>query len=201
MKKVIIFVLIALLAGASVFAMDFRLGVEQNFMNTSIEIDGEGSHFGFDASLGLPVVYGTAALVEAIGEGQEIDFGEGVAMVLLPGIMVNGYWKVIDGKVFDLRLGLQGNAQMYIDKDCFTILAMAGLSTGFDFKFNDRFGMNLTLALPLALPLSLIDDAAQYSVLYYTTNPEPVKDIFTIIFGGIGVGLSQIARLSFKWSI
>ncbi len=44
MKRFIILVLIALVAGASVFAMDFHLGVMQNFLDTSVIADAEFNH-------------------------------------------------------------------------------------------------------------------------------------------------------------
>lgn len=204
MKRFIILVLIALLAGASVFAMDFCLGVEQNFMNTSLELDCEGNHFGFEASFGFPFIYGTASVIDAIEDGKEIDFSDGVAMVLLPGMMVNGYWKVIDGNWFDLRLGLQGNIQAFFDNENFSILCITGLSTGFNFKFNERFGMNFTASVPLAFPVAAIagGDAAMYTGFFFTTYPSSEGDYWGVLFGGgLFVLFSHVARLSFKWTV
>ena len=187
MKKVIIFVLIALVAGASVFAMDFHLGVMQNFMDTSVIADAEFNHFGVEGSLGA----------------EEVEPGEGFSLVLMPGAMVNGYWKAIDTTHFDLRLGLQLDVIGLFTDNLRSVIGLWGTSVGFDFKFNDKFSMNLTGTLPAALPLSLIsEDASQFGVFGYVEGGEDIGDFFAVLFGQLLPGvLSEFARLSFKWKI
>lgn len=203
MKKVIIFVLIALLAGASVFAMDFHLGVMQNFMDTSVIADMEFNHFGVEGSLGVPLIWGTGALIEAISEGEEVDPGEGASMILMPGAMVNGYWKAIDGKHFGLRLGIQADVIGLFTENLRSVIGLWGTSIGFNFKFNDKFSMNLTGTIPAALPLSLIsEDAASLGFVGYVEGGEDIGDFFAVLFGQLLPGvMSEFARLSFKWKI
>ena len=203
MKKVFILVLIALVAGASVFAMDFHLGVMQNFMDTSVIADAEFNHFGVEGSLGAPLIWGTSALIEALSKGEEVEPGEGFSLVLMPGAMVNGYWKAIDTTHFDLRLGLQLDVIGLFTDNLRSVIGLWGTSVGFDFKFNDKFSMNLTGTLPAALPLSLIsEDASQFGVFGYVEGGEDIGDFFAVLFGQLLPGvLSEFARLSFKWKI
>ena len=203
MKKVIIFVLIALVAGASVFAMDFHLGVMQNFLDTSVIADLEFNHFGVEGSLGTPIILGVSSLIDAVSSGEDVEAGDGISMLLMPGVMVNGYWKVIDAKHFGLRLGLQADVIGLFTDNLRSVIGLWGPSVGFNFKFNDKFSMNLTGTIPAALPLSLIsEDAANFGAFGYVEGGEDLGDFFAVFFGQLLPGvLSEFARLSFKWKI
>ena len=203
MKKVIIFVLIALVAGASVFAMDFHLGVMQNFLDTSVIADLEFNHFGVEGSLGTPIILGVSSLIDAVASGEDVEAGDGISMLLMPGVMVNGYWKVIDAKHFGLRLGLQADVIGLFTDNLRSVIGLWGPSIGFNFKFNDKFSMNLTGTIPAALPLSLIsEDAASLGFVGYVEGGEDIGDFFAVLFGQLLPGvMSEFARLSFKWKI
>ena len=203
MKKVIIFVLIALVAGASVFAMDFHLGVMQNFLDTSVIADLEFNHFGVEGSLGTPIILGVSSLIDAVASDEDVEAGDGISMLLMPGVMVNGYWKVIDAKHFGLRLGLQADVIGLFTDNLRSVIGLWGPSVGFNFKFNDKFSMNLTGTIPAALPLSLIsEDAANFGAFGYVEGGEDLGDFFAVFFGQLLPGvLSEFARLSFKWKI
>ena len=203
MKKVIIFVLIALVAGASVFAMDFHLGVMQNFLDTSVIADLEFDHFGVEGSLGTPIILGVSSLIDAVASGEDVEAGDGISMLLMPGVMVNGYWKVIDAKHFGLRLGLQADVIGLFTDNLRSVIGLWGPSIGFNFKFNDKFSMNLTGTIPAALPLSLIsEDATSFGAFGYVEGGEDLGDFFAVFFGQLLPGvLSEFARLSFKWKI
>ena len=203
MKKVIIFVLIALVACASVFAMDFHLGVMQNFLDTSVIADLEFDHFGVEGSLGTPIILGVSSLIDAVSSGEDVEAGDGISMLLMPGVMVNGYWKVIDAKHFGLRLGLQADVIGLFTDNLRSVIGLWGPSIGFNFKFNDKFSMNLTGTIPAALPLSLIsEDAANFGAFGYVEGGEDLGDFFAVFFGQLLPGvLSEFARLSFKWKI
>ncbi len=66
MKKLIIVMIIIAVACTSVFAADVQLGVMQNLVNTSLIVDTEFDHFGFEASVGAPVVYMVVGGIGAI---------------------------------------------------------------------------------------------------------------------------------------
>ena len=203
MKRFIILVLIALVAGASVFAMDFHLGVMQNFLDTSVIADLEFNHFGVEGSLGTPIILGVSSLIDAVASGEDVEAGDGISMLLMPGVMVNGYWKVIDAKHFGLRLGLQADVIGLFTDNLRSVVGLWGPSIGFNFKFNDKFSMNLTGTIPAALPLSLIsEDAANFGAFGYVEGGEDLGDFFAVFFGQLLPGvLSEFARLSFKWKI
>ena len=203
MKKVLIIVLIAVVAGSSVFALDLSLGVMQNFLDTSFIADAEFNHFGVEGSVGFPLVWGTSALIGAISDGKDIDFSDGVAMVLMPGVMVNGYWKAIDTKHFDLRLGLQTDVIGLFTDDVTSVLGLWGASLGLNFKFGERFSANITGTVPAALPLSAIgDDASKFGGFAYVNGTDDIGDIFLVIFGQLLPGaLSEMCRVSLKWKI
>ncbi len=204
MKKLVIVLLVVVLGCSAVFANKLQLGVSQNFMDTYFIADYQGNHFGVEGGVGIPLVYGTAGLIGAIGEGKEIDFSEGLGMVLLPAAMVNGYWKAFDGKVFDFRLGLQGDVFTIVTPDFQSVFGLWGASFGFDFSFSERFSLNLTATLPAALPLSIIgEDASRFgAVLFYNSENPDVGDFFAIFFGQMLPGmLSEFARISLKWTI
>ena len=203
MKKLLIIVLIAMVAGSSIFAMDLSLGVMQNFLDTSFIADAEFNRFGVEGSEGFPLVWGTSALIGAISDGKEVTVGDGIAMVMMPGVMINGYWKAINTKHFDLRLGLQTDIIGLFADDVTSVLGLWGASIGLNFKFGERFSANITGTIPAALPLSAMgDDAARFGGFAYVDGTDDIGDIFLVIFGQLLPGaLSEIARVSLKWKI
>lgn len=207
MKKALIFFIIAVFAGSSVFAMDLSLGVMQNFLNTSIIADLEFNHFGFEESFGFPLIWGGASLINAISDGKDVDIGDIGAMSLLPGFMVNGYWKAINTKHFSLRLGLQADVIGISDGDISTVLGLWGASIGLNFKLSERFSANITGTIPAEFPLSYIsDDAEKFG--YFISDVyglDSVDNIFATLAGifaqhADGI-ISESARVSFKWNI
>lgn len=201
MKKLIIVMIIVAVACTSVFAGDLSIGVSQNYMHTNIIADYEGNHFGVEGAAGIPLISGVFSLINSSSKGEDISFGDALGLLLLPDATVNGYWKVIDGKVFGLRLGLQGDVITMINPEdkYFSMVGLIGMSLGLNFKFGERFSANLTGTLPFAFPLYLIsEDLSKYTIFYYTSNPEKTGwDVFMIV----PLFINQFARLSFKWSI
>ena len=204
MKKAIVIIIVVLVACMSLSAADISMGVMQNFMDTSFIVDAEFDHFGVEGALGIPIVWGITGIVDSVNKGEQVTIGDAAAMLLIPGAMVNGYWKVIDGRVFGLRLGIQTDVIGIFAKDLKSILGLWGFSVGLNFKFSERFSANLTGTLPAALPLSLLgDDATKFGAFFHVWggNDDPAN-ILVIIFGQMLPGaLSEIARVSFKWTI
>lgn len=204
MKKAVVIIIVVLVACMSVSAADISMGVMQNFMDTSFIVDAQFGRFGVEGAVGIPLVWGTAGIIDSVSKGQQVTIGDAAAMLLLPGAMVNGYWKALDGRVIDLRIGIQADVIGLISDNLKSIVGLWGISAGLDFKFGERFSANITGTLPAALPLSLIsDDAAKFGAFYYTwgSNNDPA-DILVIIFGQLLPGaLSEIARVSFKWTV
>ena len=204
MKKLVIALLIVVVGSSAAFAGDLSLGVAQNFMDTYFIADYQSGRFGVEGGVGIPLVYGTASLIGASADGEDVDFGDGVAMVFLPAAMVNGYWKAVDGKVFDLRLGLQGDVFSILTPDFKSVFGLWGASVGLDFTFSDRFSVNLTGTIPAALPLSVLgDDASRFGAfIFYDSTEDNPGPIFAVIFGQLLPGMiSEMARLSFRWKV
>jgi hypothetical protein len=201
MKKFIIILLIAVVASSAVFAADFSIGIMQNYLHTMLAADFSGNHFGVEGAAGIPLVSGIAGTIDYISRGGidpetgEKEPYEFVDLFLLPAGVLNGYVKIINTKHFEWRFGLQGDAISLMDKDHFTFIAVAGVSTGFEFKFNSGFSVNLSGAFPLA---GLLPEAVgKYTVFYYTTKTDENWDFLMIL----PLVINQFARLSFKWSI
>ena len=201
MKRFIIILLIAVVASTAVFAADFSIGIMQNYLHTMLAADFSGDHFGIEGAAGIPLVSGIAGTIDYISRGGiNPDTGEKepyefVDLFLLPAGVLNGYVKIINTKHFEWRFGLQGDAISLMDKDHFTFIAVAGVSTGFEFKFNSGFSVNLSGAFPLA---GLLPEAVgKYTVFYYTTKTDENWDFLMIL----PLVINQFARLSFKWSI
>ena len=201
MKKFVIIMLIAVVAVTSVFAADFSIGIMQNYLHTMIIGDLDGDHFGVEGAVGIPLVSGIAGTIDYIKRGGiNPDTGEKeeyniVGLFLLPAGVVNGYAKVVNTKHFEWRLGLQCDAISLIYEDHFSFVALAGIGTGLEFKFNNGFSVNLSGAFPLAALLP--EEAAKYTLFYYTTKEEDNWDFFAII----PLVVNQFARLSLKWEI
>lgn len=201
MKKFIIILLIAVVASTAVFAADFSIGIMQNYLHTMLAADFSGDHFGIEGAAGIPLVSGIAGTIDYISRGGidpetgEKEPYEFVDLFLLPAGVLNGYVKIINTKHFEWRFGLQGDAISLMDKDHFTFIAVAGVSTGFEFKFNSGFSVNLSGAFPLAgfLP----EAVGKYTVFYYTTKTDENWDFLMIL----PLVINEFARLSFKWSI
>lgn len=201
MKKLVIIMLIAVLAGSAVFAADFSIGVLQNYLHTMVVADFGGDHFGVEGGVGIPLVSGIVGTIDYIKRGGiDPDTGEKepynpAELFLLPAGVVNGYFKIVNTTHFEWRLGLQADAISLMDKDHFTFIALAGVSTGFEIKFNGGFSVNLSGALPLAAFLP--EEVAQYTIYYYSTKTEDNWDFLMIL----PLCINQFARLSLKWSI
>ena len=201
MKKLVIIMLIAVLAGSAVFAADFSIGVLQNYLHTMVVADYSGDHFGVEGGVGIPLVSGIVGTIDYIKRGGiDPDTGEKepynpAELFLLPAGVVNGYFKIVNTEHFEWRLGLQADAISLMDKDHFTFIALAGVSTGFEIKFNGGFSVNLSGALPLAAFLP--EEVAQYTIYYYSTKTEDNWDFLMIL----PLCINQFARLSLKWSI
>ena len=201
MKKFVIIMLIAVVAATSVFAADFKLGVAQNYLHTMIIGDLDGDHFGVEGAVGIPLVSGIAGTIDYIsrggidpetGEKEDYNF---VDMFLLPAGVVSGYYKPVSTDHFEWRLNLQVDAISLMDKDHFSFIALAGIGTGLEFKFNNGFSVNLSGAIPLAAILP--EAAAKYTLFYYTTKGEDNWDFLMIL----PLCINQFARLSLKWEI
>ena len=201
MKKAIIIILIAAVAATSVFAADFSLGVAQNRLHTMIIGELDGEHFGVEGAVGIPLVYGILGTIDYIsrggineetGEKEDYDL---TGLFLMPGGVVNGYFKAVDTEHFQLRLGLQGDAISLMSDDHFSFVALAGVSLGLDFKFNSGFSINLTGAFPLAAMLP--EEVSKFTLFYYTTKEEDNWDFLMIL----PLIVNQFARLSFKWAL
>ena len=201
MKKLVIIMLIAVLAGSAVFAADFSIGVLQNYLHTMVVADYSGDHFGVEGGVGIPLVSGIVGTIDYIKRGGiDPDTGEKepynpAELFLLPAGVVNGYFKIVNTTHFEWRLGLQADAISLMDKDHFTFIALAGVSTGFEIKFNGGFSVNLSGALPLAAFLP--EEVAQYTIYYDSTKTEDNWDFLMIL----PLCINQFARLSLKWSI
>ena len=198
MKKLVIIMLIAVLAGSAVFAADFSIGVLQNYLHTMVVADFGGDHFGVEGGVGIPLVSGIVGTIDYIKRGGiDPDTGEKepynpAELFLLPAGVVNGYFKIVNTEHFEWRLGLQADAISLMDKDHFTFIALAGVSTGFEIKFNGGFSVNLSGALPLAAFLP--EEVAQYTIYYYSTKTEDNWDFLMIL----PLCINQFARLSLK---
>lgn len=215
MKKIVVLLIAAFVICASLSAADIQIGVMQNLINTSILLDAEMDHFGFETSVGLPVVPLTISGIEALFKGNGDDSSESSAIargegdeeeskdsgfVVPAGAMANVYFKVINGEKFSLRLGLQGDIIGLFGPDFVWTMAFTGPSLGFNYKFNDSFAMNFTSAVPFAMFLP--ESISKYTYYYYTSDTDNVVgSIFLAIYGSIGAVGCQLARLSFKWTV
>ena len=198
MKKVIIILVLALVVLSSAFSGNTSLGVSVNYINTSVIVDTESNRFGFEGSLGFPLFSAVLGALDSVSNGKEFKFVE----ILLPGAMVNPYFKAINGDRFQLRLGLQTDFLVFLDKEVVSAAGLIGTTLGFNFKFSEKFGMNLTAGLPLALPLSLIsEDAGSWTLFYFSSRDIDKSDIAKIIVGGLGCAMNQFLRISCKWAL
>lgn len=201
MKKFIIILLIAVVASSAVFAADFSIGIMQNYMHTMLAADLSGNRFGVEGAVGIPLVPGILGTIDYISrDGINPDTGEkepydAVDLFLLPAGVASGYFKIINSKHFEWRLGIQADAISLMDEDHFTFIAIAGLTTGFEFKFNSGFSVNLSGAFPVGLLLP--EEAARFTVFYYSTKTDDNWDFLMVL----PLVVNEFARLSFKWSI
>lgn len=223
MKKFIVILIIAVIACTSVFAAsDIQLGVMQNLVNTSLLVDAEFDRFGVEGSVGLPVVSGIIGGIGALfdkdsgessksseessEESSESETTHKAGFSILGGAMANVYWKAIAGEKFSLRLGIQGDMIGLVGTDGSRIFVTYGPSVGFNYKFNERFGVNFTSAIPAALILAPFgDEVSKYGGFYYNNvNTEGwgvIGEVVLALFGVMGGVGDELARVSFKWSI
>ncbi len=223
MKKLIVLMILIAVACTSVFAADVQLGVMQNLVNTSFLVDTEFDHFGFEAAVGVPVVYmvagGVGAIVDAASDKAEATATESESeseseskntgnWSIVTGAMLNLYWKAYEGEKFSFRLGIQGDALGFFGNKGYNFFFTYGPSLGFNYKFNDRFAMNFTGTVPAALILSPFgNDLSSNYGSYVATNikAEDAVEAFGMgvlaLFQGIGLFGSEVARVSFKWSV
>ena len=215
MKKIVVLLITALVICAGISAADIQIGVMQNLINTSVLLDAEMNHFGFETAVGLPVVPLTISGIEALFKGNGDDSSESSAIargegdeeeskdsgfVVPAGAMANVYFKVINGEKFSLRLGLQGDVIGLYGPDFIWTMGFTGPSLGFNYKFNDSFAMNFTSAVPFAMFLP--ESISKYTYFFYTSDTDNVVgSIFLAIYGSIGAVGCQLARLSFKWTV
>ena len=217
MKKLVVLIAITIIACTCISAADIQIGVAQNVLNTSFLLDVEGSHFGFETAVGLPVVPlaisgigslfngngsgdgNTESSAIARGEGDEEETEKKSGFVIPAGATANVYWRIGMGKKFSMRLGIQGDIVGLFGPDYIWTMAFIGPSLGFNFKFTDSFAMNFTSAIPFSAFLP--DSLAKYTSFYYSNEENALGAVILAIYGGIGAIGCQLARLSFKWSI
>jgi len=189
---------LSLIVLSTAFSASTSLGVSVNYLNTSVIVDTESDRFGFEGSLGFPVFSAILGTLDSVSNGEDFKF----VKFLLPGVMVNPYFKAVNGNKFQLRLGLQEDILVFFDKGNISAAGLLGASVGMNYKFSDKFGMNLNAGIPLALPLSLIsNDAASWTLFYLSSTEMDKSDIAKILFGGFGCAMNQFLRLSFKWAL
>ena len=199
MKKISLVLILLMAISVSAFSGNTSLGLAQNYVDTSFIVDTELGRFGVEGSIGLPLVWGTIDAIDSIINGSSFDITE----ILLPGLMLNPYFKLVEGDNYQFRLGLQNDTLVFANKDeGVQAMGLVGISLGLNYKFNQKFGMNITLGCPLALPLSAISkDAASWTVYYFSSREYTDDDILKMIVGGYGCAINQFARLSLKWSL
>ncbi len=203
MKRILIIMVVAIAACSAVFAGDISIGVMQNYLNTNVVVDMELGRFGVEGAVGIPLVPGVFEMIDYYtgdkvdDDGNPKEAPNPVTTFLVPGAMVNGYLKVVDGKVFDLRLGLQGDAIGIVGDDGFSIVGLWGVSLGLDFKFNDKLGLNITGTLPAASIASAVnEDLGKYCAFYYTTREDENNADGLLV---IPAAFNEFARISLKW--
>ena len=198
MKKSILIIFLSLIVLSAAFSADTSLGVAVNYINTSVIVDTESDRFGFEGSLGFPVIHSVIGTIDSISNGGDFKF----VSILLPGVMANPYFKAVNGNRFQLRLGLQADVLVFFDDDSVSAAGILGTTLGINYKFSNKFGMNLTAGLPLALPLSIFsNDAASWTLLYLSSKEVDKSDIARIIVGGLGCAMNQFLRVSLKWAL
>ncbi len=199
MKRSVIILVILVLVCSSVFAVEFSLGVMQNYLNTSIIADAEMDRFGMEGAVGFPLVLAAVECFDYyISENNEGGTLNPLVAFSVPSVMVNGYWKAFDSKVFDLRLGIQVDALAIIESEGFTAAGVWGFSLGLNFKFNDRFSMNLTSAVPAGFLASYISDALDRFTVFYWSTKDDEDEIGML---ALPVVVNELARISLKWSL
>ena len=72
MKKAVVIIIVVLVACMSVSAADISMGVMQNFMDTSFIVDAQFGRFGVEGAVGIPLVWGTAGIIDCVSKGQQV---------------------------------------------------------------------------------------------------------------------------------
>lgn len=203
MKRFVIVVLVLAISVTGLFAKA-EAGVGINLLFTGVDAAFESAHFGVEAMFGLPLIHGAVNAISYYAKGGVDDSGNALpepklADFCLPYLMASGYWKVIDGKVFGLNLGLQADSLVLINKNNEPgLIGMWGVSLGLDFKLSETCALNVTGTFPGASLLSMInEDAASYGVFSYNLDSGTGDVIFTPLL----IVLSQMARVSCRWAL
>lgn len=205
MKKLFIVLLVVAVATSSLFAFSgTSLGFSQGLVNTSFVASYDWENFGVQGDVGLPLIYSTVGAIGAIAEKVSGDSEKEIDILdfILPGAHVSAYWRAIRGEHFGWNLGLGGSFQSYFIDRKVRILGMASITSGLQYRFNDKFAIGLDTSVPIALPLSLIsEDAAKYTYFYFVDGESKPADIAVILFGAIYYGINELARVNFKWTL
>lgn len=203
MKRFVIVVLILAMSVAGLCAKS-EIGVGVNLYSIGVDAALESAHFGVEAMAGLPLIQGAANAISYYAKGGVDDSGNALPEpkltdFCLPYFVANGYWKVIDGRVFGLNLGLQADSLMLINKNKeLALMGLWGLSLGLGFKLSENCALNVTGTLPAAYLLNLISkDAASYG--FFSCNLD--VGIGEAFFGPVLIVLSQMARVSCRWAL
>ncbi len=205
MKKVIIILIVAAVACTSVFAADIQLGVMQNLLTTNLLVDAEFDNFGIEGAVGASPILLVGNGIEAVTNLTAGTEGSGYFNVF--GATANAYWKAYKGNKFSLRLGIQTDVVGFFAGNGNKVFGTYGPSVGFNFKFNEKFGMNITGTVPAMAVLQLFgDDVAQYGAYYISdvkieSIEEGIGEFFLTLFEVLGATGAELARISFKWSI
>lgn len=205
MKKLFIVLLVVAVATSSVFAISgTSLGFSQGLVNTSFVASYDWENFGVQGDVGLPLIYSTVGAIGAIAEkaSGESEKETNILDFILPGAHVGAYWRAIKGEHFGWNLGLGGSFQSYFVENKIRIWGFASITSGLQYRFNDKFAIGLDTSVPIALPLSLIsEDAAKCTCFYFVDGESKPADIAVILFGAIYYGINELARVNFKWSL
>ncbi len=218
MKRLTVILVMVALVCTTAFAADIQLGVMQNLVNTSFLVDVESDKFGFESAVGLPIVTGMVGGIKALIDKASEEPGEPTEPTeptqssgpsgfnIIAGAMANTYWKAFESNKVSLRLGLQVDALGLVGTDGSRVFVSYGPSVGFNYRFNEDFGMNFTSTIPASLLLSPFgDEVSKYGAYYYndvdTEGWDALGEVFLALLGVMGGVGDQLARLSFKWTV
>lgn len=198
MKKFVIVVLILAISVAGLFAKS-EVGVGTNLYFSGVDVAFESKSFAADVMVGLPIIKPVINLVDYhFGDGLDSD-GKAIAEpkledFLVPYLVVGGYWKVIDGKVFGLNLGLQADAVFAVNKENgFSLGGIWGASLGLGFKFSNNCTLNITGTVPAGFLLSMISKDASAAGSFSYGNEAAGATLVAAVSGW--------ARASFRWAL
>lgn len=196
-KKSIVLLIALLAVYSGVSAADTSIGFMQSIINTSFLVDAESRCFGAESSIGTPtVLYAIKGFDVLCNDNNNLDLGFSFSV----GVMANVYFKVINGDIFSLRLGLQGDIICMFKSDSVWAAGFMGPSIGLNYKVNGDFAVNITSAVPF--DVFIPESISKYTYFVCSSNQDDVSgNISRAVFGSIGAIGCQLARLSFKWSV